>query len=98
MILRIDPRTSTYDYESPDQMMAIIFCKILDLKGISYKEEIVPSIIGSSYVKFWCTKKERIMIEYIYRRYFRLDKLYLINLSNYQSNSHKLRRDKYAIY
>ena len=96
--MRVDPRTKTYDYESPDQFMAIIFCKILDTKGITYKEEIVSSIIGSSYVKFWCTPRDRMIVEYIYRRYFRLDKLYLINLSDYQANAYKLRRDNYAIY
>lgn len=96
--MRVDPRTSMYDYETPDQFMAIIFCKILDAKGIMYKEEIVSNVIGPSYVKFWCTPRDRILVEYIYRRCLRLDRLYLINLSGYQKNAYKLRRDKYAIY
>ena len=96
--MRVDPRTKTYDYESPDQWMTIIFCKILDAKGIMYKEEIVPSIIGSSYVKFWCNPRDRIIVEHIYRRYLRLNRLYLTDIHKYQRNAYKLRRDKYAIY
>lgn len=93
-----DPRTKTYDFETTDQLSAIIFCKLLDMFDISYVEDVTPSYIGSSYVKFWCNPKKRTILEYVYRRYCRLDRLYLININGYQDNANKLRRDGYAIY
>lgn len=96
--MRRDPRTKTYDYESPDQWMAATFCKILEQMRINYKDETVPSYIGSSYVKFWCTPRDRMIVEYVYRRHLKKEKLYLMDLSGYMHNAYKLRRDKYAIY
>lgn len=98
MIIKRDPRTKTYDYESPDQWMAITFCKILTQMHIGFKDDMVPNHIGSSYIKFWCTPKERVIVEYIYRRAISKEQLYLMDLSGYQRNAYKLRRDKYAIY
>lgn len=96
--MHVDPKTKTYEFETPDQLAAMNFCKILDIECVSYNEEIVPSYIGSSYVKFWCNPKTRIIVEYIYRRYCKLDRSYFINLDRYQERSKKLWRDRYAIY
>lgn len=51
---------------------------------------------GNSYISFWCTKKQRLKIEYVYRRYMSLPVI-RIDADEYLNNQEKFSRDNYYI-
>lgn len=96
----LNPKTEVYDAEFIGSWHATMFMRIVKIydRRPNIIADIVPEYEGNSRIKFLVTPKERKMIEYIYRRYIKVEKLYLMDLDTYQGNSHKMMRDRYAIY
>ena len=96
-MLRRPPSAKIYDFETPDMLVFHRFLKTLDLFHITPLEEC-----GSSWdycsCKFCATQKERLRIEYVFRRMISLDKRYLMNLDEYQNRKERFWKEYYAIY
>ncbi len=87
----------TYEFETPYQYLALRFVTILNNMGINLVDaETCPDHIGSSWIKFSCTKKDRLRAEYVYRRMCKLEIQHVDN--NYSNQRSKYENDHYMIY
>ena len=95
-----NPRTRSYDVEFSDPWSAMMFMKVVKIhdKQPCVISDIVPKIEGSSTIKFWATVDERIITEYIYRRYVGLEPKNLMDQESYQNNAKKWMEEGYVIY
>ena len=91
------PRTKRYEFETRDQWRACKFLEVLNVLNVLTNDmDICMPSEGLNYISFWCTDKKRKQIEYIYRRYVRLDKIF-INPDKYLANCEKMHTDGYMI-
>lgn len=89
--------SKVWDFETSDLWLYTKFLKILKVFGITPLEEYECAYDTSS-CRFCCTTKERLRIEYVFRRLIGLDRRYLIDLDSYQNRCELYREEKYAIY
>ena len=86
-----------YEFETPYQYLAFRFLNILNNMRINIVYiEICPDHIGSSWIKFSCTKDTRLRAEYVYRRMCRLELEHVDN--SYSNQRSKYENDHYMIY
>lgn len=91
------PKSYRWEFEAMDDWTAMRFLNVLQMFEINPVDfAIVMPHEGISFMTFWCTKKMRERVEYVYRRYMKLP-IYYIDPDSYQSNQEKIRRDRYLI-
>ena len=91
------PKTYRYEFEAKDRHYAYEFMKVLNAFGIIAEDfDIVPPYAGVNFAIFWCTKKQRTRIEYVYRRLLGLNKRSIVP-DEYLGNQEKARTEGYYI-
>ena len=91
------PFGKVWDFETSDCWLYQRFRQVLKIFDILPLEEYVVDWDMCS-CRFCCVSKQRIEIEYIFRRLIGLDKRYLLDLECYQDRARRLEEEKYAIY
>ena len=98
MLRRPSMSSKLYEFETPDMLIFHRFLKTLDLFHIPPVEEYGETYYDFHGCKFCATKKERLQIEYVFRRMISLDKRYLMDLDGYQNRQERFWKEYYAIY
>lgn len=91
------PRIHHYEFEGRSSWETGHFEQVLEAFRIN-PEEVVRRAPweGNCYISFWCTKKVRQRIEYVYRRLMSLPVI-MLNTDEYLNNQEKFYKDGYYI-
>lgn len=93
-----NPAMISFEFESNDMFLALGFMKVLRKFDITpYYDSIMPTYADSSLIKFQATVKQRIMVEYVYRRLCKMDPIFISDLNGYQRNQSRFYHDGYYI-
>ena len=87
-----------WDFEASDFWIYQRFLKVLSMFNILPLEQYAVPYDDNHSCRFCSTKKERLRIEYVFRRMISLDRRYLMDLDSYQNRAKLYREERYAIY